>query len=100
MHRRASIDALVATTIPSPTAADNSLRHFTEADVIALTEGFNALHPRFWPHPYRTVLRPKACLHSMDNCRRRYAGRRANSKCATTPALTLPPADHLAHQQP
>ena len=53
------MDALGAELIPSPTAAGDSTRRFTEADVIELMKSINAVRPQLWrgggPRPLAPV---------------------------------------------
>ena len=56
------MDALGAKMIPSPTAAGDFMRRFTEADVFKLMDAFNAVRPRLWRGRVRTLLGPVAYL--------------------------------------
>ena len=52
------MDALGAKMIPSPTAAGDFMRRFTEKHVLALMEAFNAVRPRLWRGRGRALLAP------------------------------------------
>ena len=54
------MDALGAEMIPSPTAAGDFMRRFTEKHVLALMEAFNAVRPRLWRGRGRALLAPVA----------------------------------------
>jgi hypothetical protein len=47
-HDTAYMNALGAELIPDPTTAGDFCRRFTEEDVIALMESFNAVRPKLW----------------------------------------------------
>ena len=59
-HDAAYMDALGAELIPSPTAAGDFTRRFSEADVIELMECINAVRPRLWRGRGRELLGPVA----------------------------------------
>lgn len=61
-HNVAYMDALGAELIPSPTAAGDFTRRFTEADVIELMECINAVRPRLWRGRGRELLGPVAYI--------------------------------------
>ena len=54
------MEALGAKMIPSPTAAGDFMRRFTEANVLALMEAFNAVRPRLWRGRGRVLPGPVA----------------------------------------
>ena len=56
------MDAVGAKMIPSPTAAGDFMRRFTEDDVLKLMEAFNAVRPRLWRGRGRPLLGPVAYL--------------------------------------
>ena len=59
-HDAAYMDALGAELIPSPTAAGDFTRRFSESDVIELMESINAVRPRLWRGRGRDLLGPVA----------------------------------------
>ena len=59
-HDAAYMDALGAELIPSPTAAGDFTRRFSESDVIELMECINAVRPRLWRERGRELLGPVA----------------------------------------
>ena len=61
-HNVAYMDALDAELIPSPTAAGDFTRRFTEADVLELMECVNAVRPRLWRGRGRDLLLPVAYI--------------------------------------
>jgi len=54
------MEALGAEMIPSPTAAGDFMRRFTESNVLALMEAFNAVRPRLWRGRGRALPGPVA----------------------------------------
>ncbi|WP_420633989.1 IS1380 family transposase [Candidatus Palauibacter sp.] len=59
-HDAAYMDALGAELIPSPTAAGDFTRRFSESDVIELMECINAVRPKLWRGRGRDLLGPVA----------------------------------------
>jgi hypothetical protein len=59
-HDAAYMDALGADLIPSPTAAGDFTRRFSESDVIELMECVNAVRPGLWRGRGRDLLEPVA----------------------------------------
>lgn len=59
-HDAAYMDALGADLIPSPTAAGDFTRRFSESDVIELMECVNAVRPKLWRGRGRELLGPVA----------------------------------------
>ena len=59
-HDAAYMDALGAELIPSPTAAGDFTRRFSESDVIELMECVNAVRPKLWRGRGRDLLGPVA----------------------------------------
>ena len=59
-HDAAYMDALGAELIPSPTAAGDFTRRFSESDVIELMECINAVRPKLWRSRGRDLLGPVA----------------------------------------
>ena len=59
-HDAAYMDALGAELIPSPTAAGDFTRRFSESDVIELMECINTVRPRLWRGRGRDLLGPVA----------------------------------------
>ena len=70
----AYMDALGAELIPSPTAAGDFTRRFTEADVIELMESINAVRPQLWQGRARDLLAPVAYI-DVDTALAPHAGR-------------------------
>ena len=61
-HDAAYMDAPGAALIPSPTAAGDFTRRFSESDVIELMECVNAVRPRLWRGRGRDLLGPVAYI--------------------------------------
>ncbi len=59
-HDAAYMDALGADVIPSPTAAGDFTRRFSESDVVELMECVNAVRPKLWRGRGRDLLEPVA----------------------------------------
>jgi hypothetical protein len=65
-HDSAYMDALGAELIPDPTTAGDFCRRFTEEDVVALMECFNAVRARLWAGRGRFLLADEVAYIDVD----------------------------------